>query len=82
MTDADRAEPTSDADASFEALFARLEAITAQLESGDLPLERSVELYAEGMRVAERCQQLLSGVEQRVEQLREAYDRAAPGSLL
>jgi len=70
------------ADASFEALFARLEEITGLLEAGDLALERSVQLYEEGMRVAERCQQLLGSVEQRVEQLREAYDDAAPGPLL
>ncbi len=79
MTDTDGSEA---ADASFEALFTRLEEVTALLESGDLPLERSVQLYEEGMRVAERCQQLLAGVEQRVEQLREAYDSAAPGPLL
>ena len=73
---------TEAADAPFEALFVRLEEITALLESGDLALERSVQLYEEGMRLAERCQQLLAGVEQRVEQLREAYDSAAPGPLL
>ena len=64
-------------DASFEALFARLEAIAAQLEEGGAPLERSVELYAEGMRLAERCQRLLADAEQRVDRLREAYERAA-----
>ncbi|MXZ47362.1 MAG: exodeoxyribonuclease VII small subunit [Chloroflexi bacterium] len=70
-------EPNAgDADESFEALFMRLEAITAQLEAGDLPLERSVELYAEGMRIAERCQRMLADASQRVERLREAYDEA------
>ena len=63
--------------ASFEALFARLEEIAAQLEEGGAPLERSVDLYAEGMRLAERCQRLLADAEQRVEHLREAYERAA-----
>lgn len=63
--------------ASFETLFARLEEIAAQLEEGGVPLERSVELYAEGMRLAERCQRLLADAEQRVERLREAYEHAA-----
>ncbi|MDE2695168.1 MAG: exodeoxyribonuclease VII small subunit [Chloroflexota bacterium] len=77
MPDATPEQATGgDADESFEALFTRLEAITAQLEAGDLPLERSVELYAEGMRIAERCQRMLADASQRVERLREAYDEA------
>ena len=83
MTEPASAESAdASADASFEALFVRLEEITGLLEAGDLALERSVQLYEEGMRVADRCQQLLGSVEQRVEQLREAYDNAAPGPLL
>lgn len=82
MPDATPEQATGDADESFEALFARLEAITAQLEAGDLPLERSVELYAEGMRIAERCQRMLADASQRVERLREAYDEATESSLL
>lgn len=59
---------------TFEALYARLEAVTAQLEGGDLTLEQSVALYEEGMRVAQRCQALLAQVEQRIETLRDTYD--------
>ena len=73
-----QAELPSD-DGSFEALFARLEEVTALLEAGDVPLERSVALYEEGMELAQRCQRLLADVEQRVERLREAYDAEAPG---
>lgn len=61
---------------SFEALFARLEAVTEQLEAGDVALDRAVALYEEGMTLAQRCQRLLSDAEQRIEQLREAYDGA------
>ena len=84
MTNTTPTEPSNDAgdDASFETLFARLEAITGQLEAGDLPLERSVELYAEGMRLAERCQRLLADATQRVDRLREAYDEATQNTLL
>ena len=59
---------------SFEALYARLEAVTAQLEAGGLSLDESVGLYEAGMRIAQRCQQLLAEVEQRIETLRETYD--------
>lgn len=56
---------------TFEAAYARLEEISAQLEAGGLTLERSVDLYEEGMRLAERCQALLTSVEQRIETLRQ-----------
>ena len=66
-------------DDSFETLFTRLDEVTALLEAGDVPLERSIGLYEEGMELAQRCQRLLADVEQRVERLREAYDAEAPG---
>ena len=82
-TRADDAAPGSEAEQpSFEALFERLTAVTAELEAGDLPLARSIELYEEGMLLARQCQQLLTSAEQRIETLREAYDgddRGAPG---
>ena len=59
---------------TFEALFARLEEVTAQLEAGEIALDRAVALYEEGMTLAQRCQRLLGEAEQRIEQLREAYD--------
>jgi exodeoxyribonuclease VII small subunit len=61
-------------DASFETLYDRLAEVTAALEAGDLPLEQAIALYEEGMTLAQRCQQLLATVEQRVERLREAFD--------
>ncbi len=61
-------------DLSFEQLYERLEEVTARLESGDLSLEQSVTLFEEGMKLAQRCQQLLGDVEQRVETLRQAFE--------
>lgn len=73
----DEPAPSEDATSeSFEALFARLEEVTEQLEAGDVALDRAVALYEEGMTLAQRCQRLLSEAEQRIEQLREAYDGA------
>lgn len=66
--------PATEADASFEALYTRLEDVTAQLQGGNLTLEQSIALYEEGMRLAQRCQALLADVEQRVQILRETYD--------
>ncbi len=75
MAQAELPDPTTPeaAGESFEALFERLEEVTAQLETGDVALDRAVALYEEGMTLAQRCQRLLSEAEQRIEQLREAY---------
>jgi exodeoxyribonuclease VII small subunit len=63
--------PDAEEAQDFEAVFTRLEEISALLEAGGLPLERSVDLYEEGMRLAQRCQELLTNVEQRIETLRQ-----------
>jgi len=54
---------------SFESSLASLERIVAQLESGDLPLERSLELFEEGVALARRCQSQLGDAERKVEML-------------
>jgi exodeoxyribonuclease VII small subunit len=54
---------------SFEAALARLEAIVARLEAGNLPLDEAVALYEEGMRLATLCGQRLDTAELRVSQL-------------
>ena len=78
MTDAEQAALALEADApieeaeSFEALYARLEQVTEQLEAGGMTLDQSVALYEEGVRLAQRCQALLATVEQRIERLRES----------
>ncbi len=63
--------PAAQSAESFETIFERLSAIAGQLEEGALSLEASVALYEEGMTLAERCQALLSDVEERIEMLRE-----------
>jgi exodeoxyribonuclease VII small subunit len=54
---------------SFEESTRRLTAIVEQLEGGELPLERSLELFEEGIRVARAAKARLDGAEQRVEEL-------------
>lgn len=62
--------PAGAPDDGFESLYARLEAVSQQLEAGGLTLEQSLALYEEGMALAQRCQALLGAVEQRIETLR------------
>lgn len=54
---------------SFESSLASLEQVVAQLESGDLPLERALELFEEGVGLARRCQVQLEDAERKVEML-------------
>jgi len=59
---------------SFEALYDRLQSVTARLEAGDLSLDDSLALYEEGVTLARRCQELLATAQQRIETLRQAFD--------
>ena len=56
---------------SFEAAYAELEGIISQLDTGDLPLEDSVQLFERGRKLSEYCQTLLDSAELRVSQLLE-----------
>lgn len=51
---------------SFEQAFAQLEAIIAQLESGELPLEEALTIFERGQALAAQCQALLDRAEQRI----------------
>ncbi|HEX5965418.1 MAG TPA: exodeoxyribonuclease VII small subunit [Pyrinomonadaceae bacterium] len=54
---------------TFEASLEALEQIVRQLESGDLPLEKSLELFEQGIRLSRECQERLSQAERRIEVL-------------
>ena len=56
---------------SFEKNLERLDAIVRQLEDAELPLEKALELYEEGMGLSNVCQQQLEAAEGRVEILRK-----------
>ena len=55
--------------ASFEAALDELEKVVKELEGGDLPLERSLELFEKGMALSETCRKQLENAEMRVEML-------------
>ena len=54
---------------SFEASLSALEKIVRELERGDLPLEKSLELFEEGVRLSRECQERLNQAERRIEVL-------------
>jgi exodeoxyribonuclease VII small subunit len=53
----------------FEESLSALEKIVGQLESGDLPLERALDLFEEGVVLARQCQSQLEEAERKVELL-------------
>jgi exodeoxyribonuclease VII small subunit len=55
---------------SFEEAFTQLEAAVAALQDGQMPLERALHYYEEGMKLAQHCSDLLEKAELRVQQLR------------
>lgn len=59
---------------SFEAILARLHEVVGELEKGDLPLERSLALFEEGVRLARLGGARLDRAEARVEELLAANE--------
>ncbi|HET9598066.1 MAG TPA: exodeoxyribonuclease VII small subunit [Anaeromyxobacteraceae bacterium] len=54
---------------AYDAVVARLEKVVAELESGSLGLEASIEKFAEGVRLANEASRKLDEAERRVELL-------------
>jgi len=70
MMTADVKEGTDDEDAfTFEDAMRRLEEIAKLLEEGDLPLEESLEIFEEGVRLSRICNNKLDSIEKRLEVL-------------
>ena len=51
---------------TFEQALGRLEEIVRALESGTAPLDKSLELFEEGVALVKRCNSELDNVEQRI----------------
>ena len=55
---------------TFEEAFEQLETAVEALQDGQMPLERALHYYEEGMKLAQHCNDLLEKAELRVQQLR------------
>ncbi|WP_438351402.1 exodeoxyribonuclease VII small subunit [Paenibacillus sp. FA6] len=53
----------------FEQAMSQLEAIVDELEHGDVPLEKAIELFQKGMGLSQLCSQKLEQVEQKIEMI-------------
>ena len=54
---------------TFEASLNELEKIVRQLEEGDLPLEKSLKLFEDGVKLSRECRERLTKAERRIEVL-------------
>jgi exodeoxyribonuclease VII small subunit len=60
--------------ATFEESLKQLEKIVDQLERGDLPLEESIKIFEEGVRLSSACKQELDAAEGKVQILMKQRD--------
>lgn len=79
-----KAAPATDAGADpvidLEKSLGELEAIVEQLESGELPLDKSLKEFERGVRLSRQCQGALKDAEQRVQVLMGGELRDFPGN--
>lgn len=54
---------------TFEASLSELEQIVKQLEDGELPLEESLKLFEQGVKLSRECRERLANAERRIEVL-------------
>lgn len=59
---------------SFEKAMKQLEEIVHELESGDLPLEKAMSRFEEGMRLSRFCSQQLDETERKITLLTQDQD--------
>jgi len=59
---------------TFEARLARLEQIVEELESGEVGLDASLNLYAEGAELIQVCRKDLAAAEERIQKLTETAE--------
>ena len=60
----------------FETALKSLEEIVAQLEGGDLTLDRALELFEEGVRISRFCNSKLEEAQRKVDVLTRSADGA------
>ena len=57
----------------------RLEEIVRRLEEEKVPLEESIGLYEEGMKIGKRCRKILDDADKRIKDLSGKLEEEAPG---
>lgn len=69
---AGKADPvTEQPEVNFEEAMQQLENIVSELERGDVPLEKAIDLFQQGMQLSQLCGQKLAEVERKIEMIVE-----------
>ncbi|ASF39864.1 MULTISPECIES: exodeoxyribonuclease VII small subunit [Halobacillus] len=54
---------------SFEEAMKQLEDLVEKLETGEVPLEKAIQYYQEGMKLSKICSEKLGNVEKQMQQI-------------
>jgi len=60
-------KPSDQSTPSLESAMHRISEIVTAMESGDLPLEKLIESYEEGVSLVKTCQETLDSAEKRIQ---------------
>ena len=66
---------------NFEANLKKLEVIVDKLESGDVGLEKSVQLYEEGMKIKKLCDKKLKDSEMQIKKIKSEDNKVVKEDL-
>jgi exodeoxyribonuclease VII small subunit len=80
MADDSSTQAPDPAKLSFEDALRALETIVRRLESGDVPLDESISLYAQGEELRKRCTERLAAAEARIAKLTIDANGAVTGT--
>ncbi|MBR7796740.1 MAG: exodeoxyribonuclease VII small subunit [Bacillota bacterium] len=68
----------SDNELSFEEAMAQLEKIVEKLETGDVPLEKAIDYYQDGMKLSKLCNDKLIHVEEKMTKIMNEQGELEP----
>ncbi|MCA0970132.1 exodeoxyribonuclease VII small subunit [Halobacillus litoralis] len=66
---------------TFEQAMEQLEELVEKLESGDVPLEKAIQYYQEGMKLSKVCNEKLGNVEKQMQQIMNEHGELEPFSI-
>jgi exodeoxyribonuclease VII small subunit len=66
---------------SFEEAMKQLEEIVEKLETGEVPLEKAIQYYQEGMKLSKLCSEKLGNVEKQMQQIMNEHGELEPFSV-
>jgi exodeoxyribonuclease VII small subunit len=66
---------------SFEDALEKLETIVGKLEEGDVPIEKAINYYQDGMKLSKLCNDKLKNVQEKMTQIMNEQDELEPFDL-